>query len=275
MRGPAGDPYPAHHENKGVAIVNPRTEKTDWATFTWNPVKGCRGPDGEGPCGYCYARDIAMGIYPDGFEPRFFPERLIQPMRMRSPQRIFTVSMGDLWGPWVPEEWIREVVQVVRTCKQHQFITLTKSPMGMRAFFEGERAIPENLWLGVSVDYPGTERRISELPAAWWGGGRCVSMEPLLGLIPEDTLRPLFKNSGIQWVIIGPLSVRKENPRRTIIVQPKKEWVHAAVAAAQAAGAFVYMKATLTETGGHPRTRDFPPTLRLPHEIKATPPGWW
>jgi protein gp37 len=65
--------------------MNPKTNKTDWATFTWNPVKGCRGPDGEGPCAYCYARDIAEGVYPDGFEPRFYPERLGQPMRMRDP----------------------------------------------------------------------------------------------------------------------------------------------------------------------------------------------
>jgi protein gp37 len=48
--------------------MNPKTNKTDWATFTWNPVKGCRGPDGEGPCAYCYANDIAQGIYPDRFE---------------------------------------------------------------------------------------------------------------------------------------------------------------------------------------------------------------
>jgi len=256
--------------------MNPKTNKTDWATFTWNPVKGCHGPEGEGPCSYCYARDIATGIYPDGFEPRFYGGRLSQPMRMREPQRIFTVSMGDLWGPWVPTEWIREVIQVVRTCKQHRFITPTKSPLGMRAFFnEGERSIPENLWLGVSVDYPGTEGRIEILPAPEWGGGRFVSMEPLLGLIPRATLRPLLEAAGIGWVIIGPLSIRKDPGRKAIIVQPKAEAVREAALAAMDLGIPVYMKATLTETGGLKKTQDYPAALRLPRDQEAAAPGWW
>lgn len=27
--------------------------------YTWNPITGCLGPDGQGPCAYCYARRLA------------------------------------------------------------------------------------------------------------------------------------------------------------------------------------------------------------------------
>jgi protein gp37 len=33
--------------------------RIDWAEYSWNPVTGCLGPDGGGPCTYCYAKRIA------------------------------------------------------------------------------------------------------------------------------------------------------------------------------------------------------------------------
>jgi len=67
-----------------------RTNKSiDWAAYSWNPVTGCLGPDGKGPCKYCYAKEIADRFpknYPNGFKPEFRENRLIAPRNTKVPQ---------------------------------------------------------------------------------------------------------------------------------------------------------------------------------------------
>jgi hypothetical protein len=85
----------------------------DWAKWTWNPVSGC-----EHECIYCYARDMATigptsSGFPFGFQPTLYPRRLLAPSRQTVPQsaasdvsqrNVFTCSMADLFGRWVPDE---------------------------------------------------------------------------------------------------------------------------------------------------------------------------
>lgn len=40
--------------------------------------------------------------FPFGFEPTFHRYRLDEPQKLKKPSRIFVVSMGDLFGDWVP-----------------------------------------------------------------------------------------------------------------------------------------------------------------------------
>ena len=102
--------------------------KIDWAEMSWNPVTGCRHG-----CPYCYARRTAhrfdAGLedhastdglhvleekikgtpYPYGFEPTMHRYRLNQPERKKEGRTVFVCSMADLFGRWVPTEWIRDV----------------------------------------------------------------------------------------------------------------------------------------------------------------------
>jgi Protein of unknown function (DUF3102)/Protein of unknown function (DUF5131) len=89
-------------------VFNRTNERVDWAWYTWNPVTGC-----EHDCIYCYARDIANRFYPEKFQPTFHPERLQAPHNTPLPpeaatdigaRNVFTVSMGDLFGKWDPQE---------------------------------------------------------------------------------------------------------------------------------------------------------------------------
>jgi Protein of unknown function (DUF5131) len=123
----------------------------EWAQFSWNPITGC-----EHNCPYCYARDIALGVvakaYPHRFEPTLHPRRLRLPSLMKVPElaatdtryrNVFTISMGDMFGRWVPEEWINAVLAEIRVASQWNFLCLTKFPKRMAEF-----DIPPNAWMG-------------------------------------------------------------------------------------------------------------------------------
>ena len=127
--------------------------KIDWADATWNPVTGCLHD-----CEYCYARRIAerfgsnlmpiftkypvldkpvrnLGIdagkiqpYPFDFTPTFHRYRLGEPARWTRPRNIFVCSMADLFGDWVPDGWIQEVIAVCDAAPQHRYLFLTKNP---------------------------------------------------------------------------------------------------------------------------------------------------
>ena len=104
----------------GKKCLNKQTNTDiEWADWSWNPVTGCRHP-----CPYCYARDIAHDIYPAdvGFSPTIWPDRLTGPNNQKVPKdadnkiaqkNIFTCSMADLFGRWVPTEWIERVLAEV------------------------------------------------------------------------------------------------------------------------------------------------------------------
>ena len=119
----------------------------EWCDSTWNPVTGCRHE-----CEYCYARRIAGrfgkrlpdrsgypeshgGVhcldnkingnpYPYLFDPTFLPFRLEEPAQKTKPQTIFVCSMADLFGAWVPDEWIKAVFDACEKAPQHRYLFL-------------------------------------------------------------------------------------------------------------------------------------------------------
>jgi protein gp37 len=142
---------------------------------------------------------------PYGFDPTFYPHRLDDPLKKRRPSKIFVCDCGDLWGEWVPKEWIEEVLKVVRKCPQHTFQFLTKNPQRYLDF-----ELPDNSWAGTTVtsneDYGrAIIMKKVKVPVKF------LSIEPLLGEVN-------FSFNGIQWIIIGAQTGR--NPLR-----PKKEWI--------------------------------------------------
>lgn len=162
--------------------------------MSWNPVTGCLHG-----CPWCYARGIARrftNAFPHGFEPDFHPTRLDQPIQRKKPAFIFTVSMGDLFGAWVPKEWMDAVLTTIIRSPQHTFAVLTKDP-GRMAWFSHQRPFPPNLWVGTSAcDQVQVDERVPALlrvDAAL----RFLSLEPIQG--PVDPISLL----GLDWLIIG------------------------------------------------------------------------
>lgn len=157
------------------------------AGATWNPVTGC-SPISAG-CDHCYAarmanRQKAMGTrgYENGFAVTCHPERLSEPASWKKPRRIFVCSMGDLFHPDVPVDFLNRIFAAMRAAPQHTYMILTKRPKRLNELDEtGEIDWPwELVWLGATVESPEHEGRIKtilEIDAAM----HFVSIEPCLG----------------------------------------------------------------------------------------------
>lgn len=177
----------------------------EWTDATWNPVRGCTKISPG--CKHCYAETFAerfRGVlghpYEQGFDLRLIPEKLHEPLRWRSPKRIFVNSMSDLFHEDVPSSYIRAVANIMIQAHWHTYQVLTKRSQRLRDMLRGElwlAAAQPHIWWGVSVEnkkcgLPRIEH-LRSAPACV----RFLSIEPLL----ED-LGPL-NLAGIHWVIVG------------------------------------------------------------------------
>ena len=230
--------------------------KIEWCDSTWNPVTGCRHG-----CEYCYASRIAerfgkmkwptnelhvlyqpkerttkggaeaVAAYPFGFDPTLHRYRLDEPYQRRG-QNIFVCSMADLFGEWVPDEWIEEVMKACLLSPQHRYLFLTKNPgRYMKLAEAGKLPEKDNFWYGSSVPTPDT--------LFWWSDrhNTFVSIEPMMEAFPSAGDCPVKK---VGWVIMGAMTGPGSNKH-----QPKQEWVESLAQDAQAAGVPVFMKDSL------------------------------
>lgn len=198
--------------------------------YTWNPITGCLHN-----CEYCYARKIAMR-FQGNFEPKFHPERLDQPVKIKKPSTIFVGSMADVFGNWIPDIWIEQILEIIENCPQHIFLTLTKN--GSNICF----AETNNVWYGQT--HTGRKEDIH------WGirilHPNYISFEPLLG----DHIPCL---SSVNWIIIGALN-KNGKPCYT-----KKEWVLSLVKQADSFKIPVFVKDSLYELYPElPKRRELP-----------------
>jgi protein gp37 len=205
----------------------------EWTEHTWNPVTGCTKISPG--CKHCYAETMtrrltAMGApgYENGFELTLHPERLLQPLKRKSPTIYFVNSMSDLFHDEVPDAFIEEVLEVCRRTPQHTYQVLTKRAERLPQFFKS-RPCPPNVWLGVSVeDKKYGVPRIASLKGVD-ARVRFLSVEPLLEDIGTIDL------SGIHWVIVGGESGPRARPMA-------EAWVESVRRQAKAQGVAFFFK---------------------------------
>jgi protein gp37 len=172
----------------------------EWTQATWNPVTGC---DKVSPgCAHCYAETFAerwRGIpghpYEQGFDLRLWQDRLEQPLKWKRPRLIFVNSMSDMFHERIPEEYVRQVFDVMGRASQHTFQILTKRHERLA---ELAPTIPwhPNVWMGVSIENRRFVHRADYLRGVD-AAVRFISAEPLLGPLEGLDL------DGIDWLIAG------------------------------------------------------------------------
>ena len=194
----------------------------EWTDATWNPVRGCTKISPG--CKHCYAQVFAerfRGVpnhpYGQGFDLRLVPEKLGEPLRWKTPKRIFVNSMSDLFHPEVPDDYIIQVAEIMMQASWHTFQVLTKRADRMSKLLNSTLAFAASaphIWWGVSVENKkhGVPR-ITHLQSAK-AKIRFLSVEPLLEGLGTLNLK------GIHWVIVGGESGHGARPMN-------EEWVTA------------------------------------------------
>ncbi len=194
--------------------------KIEWTDATWNPVRGCSKVSAG--CKHCYAETFAerwRGIkehpFEFGFDLRLVPAKMADPLKWKTPKRIFVNSMSDMFHEGIPEEYIAKVASVMRLADWHTYQILTKRPDRMEELLTGrlkDAAAAPHIWWGVTV-----ENRKQGLPRIdslrrTNAAMKFLSIEPLLEDLGE------FDLTGIDWVIVGGESGPGARPL-------EKEWV--------------------------------------------------
>lgn len=190
--------------------------------------------------------------YPFAFSPTLHRYKLDEPQRWKKPRNIFVCSMADLFGAWVPDEWIEEVLKACDSAAQHRFLFLTKN---LSRYKDLTNLLPVHrrppnvaeMWFGQS--YTGVGKyQMMPLPFVH---NTFVSIEPLLHGLSEKDMRIVAMTN--DWIIIG-----AETGNRKGKVTPDKSWVDGIVYHAKERNVPVFMKESLRGLMGTDFRQEFP-----------------
>lgn len=194
-----------------------------------------REPRPAGAVGWPATPGRGKDPYPFGFDPTLYRYRLGQPGKWKEPRTVFVCPMADLFGRWVPDEWIREVFDACDAAPQHRYVFLTKNP-NRYIDLAKKGMLPQEHWYGY------TANRQSDL----WEfehAGDCpaknlfVSVEPIL----EPIELRISTHVPMDWVIVG-----AETGNRKGKVTPEKEWIQGIMEECYYSVTPLFMKDSLT-----------------------------
>lgn len=226
-----------------------------WCDFSWNPVTGCKRK-----CDFCYGYRMAVRLsgtvrlnlgspqiqrdrkrklcilekpfhndddkvlqFPAAFEPTLHLYRLRMVSDKKKPANIYVCSMGELFGDWVPQEWILAVFDACKAAPWHNYLFLTKNPKRYEELHRlGLLPRQDNFWYGTRINGDG-KAFVSDQYHTF------LCIEPLGDFAESYQLPPT------EWVIVG---CDKLLPSRRNI--PKRLWLDAILQ--QCGDIPVYMK---------------------------------
>lgn len=202
----------------------------EWTHHTFNPWWGCTKISPA--CDNCYAESWNKRHHGgENWGPRA-PRRRTSESYWRQPMkwnkqaaetgvrfRVFCASLADVFDNQVPEEWRRDLWEVIRATPNLDWLLLTKRPQNIDKMLPSDwgQGWP-NVWLGTTVENQAVAERnvlpLLNVPAAV----RFLSCEPLLEEVNLRALRVDLRHIGgpefidclhpqlgvrIDWVICG------------------------------------------------------------------------
>lgn len=188
--------------------------------------------------------ETKIAPYPWGFQPTLRRDRLPDADKWKDSRTIFVCSMSDLFGDWIPDKWIDEVLNAC--VPRHRYLFLTKNP---KRYTEYNVPVADNMWYGTSITKAADFQLINLFPN-WCH--TFISIEPIL----EDLNMNIhgFLLSQVDWVIIG-----AETGHRRDKVIPQKDWIMDIVRVCKDKKKPVFMKESLLNIVGEENMlREFP-----------------
>lgn len=176
----------------------------EWITHTWNPVKGECSFD----CSYCYVKRWKTQplIHLDESELR---------ADLGNGNSIFVCSGCDLFGPYVPAEWIGKVRAHTLEHPSNKYLWHTKNPRRLVELIEPGLFDIACVTIESNRGYPSITR--APLPAerttylSRFEGQRMITVEPILCFDP-DVFSDMILESDPMQVNIGADSGRNNLP---------------------------------------------------------------
>jgi len=227
------------------------TYRTDGAEYTCyeieEPVKMYDAAGGN------YIRTCP---YPKGFIPTLHKYKLSHLADAKTPRRIFVGSMCDIFGEWVPMDWIEKVFGQCRAYTQHVYMFLTQNPERMLKFAQNDY-LPkgDNFWYGSTITTADKQLFFSG------DHNTFASVEPMLGEfvdLPKQWIPP-------DWIIVGPLNGPGAKAHR-----PKSEWIEKLGSECKEVGIPLFMKKELaTVYGAGNLLKEYPEKMLKHIEVHA------
>ena len=268
--------------------------KVDWCDSTWNPVTGCLHgceycyayniayrfgsvcTESNSENGYdCDLYEgtgenhvldkpalrewkngkVTKAPYPFCFDPTFHRYKLDEPQHWKKPRTIFVCSMADLFGDWVPDDWIKQVFDACDKAPQHRYLFLTKNPKRYYDLYENG-IMPKgvkawNKYFGCTITKPTDEYFFNNLYGNGIDHPGFISIEPI---VEDFDAVELDKDElGVKWIIVG-----AETGNRKEKVIPKREWIEHIAETCKRSNIPLFMKDSLRGLMGADFKQEFP-----------------
>jgi len=108
-----------------------------WVSHTYNPIRGCLHG-----CTYCYVK--SMPNYDS--KPRLVEKELT--VNLGEDNTIFVGSASDMFGEWVPSEWIEKVLEYTHRF-YNTYLFQTKNPRNFIGYYD---LFPYKTILGTTIE---------------------------------------------------------------------------------------------------------------------------
>lgn len=181
----------------------PNSNMYPFITHTWNPIKG----ECKHKCSYCYVQHSRAKKYYQG-EPYLSGKEL--KTNLDNANFIFVGSMTDMWGDWIPDNWLRWILRKCRKEYQNKYLFQSKNPFRFKKFLY---LFPLTCILGTTIESNRIYSKISKAPdvfkrhlaiilAKKYVHTTMISIEPILDFDVKE-FTDWIEMAQPQFVVIG------------------------------------------------------------------------